>query len=603
MIKKSLTMNRRSFISKTTLGLGAASISSVSAPFIKTANAKSKPQTIKKLFATTDFTDNFYDESFMTRKQLDELHKNLASLGVTRHQWIVDSIWTIYDKYPLNFDLLAEAVKSAHKYGIELYALIKTFEDGGFGYLLPHTMPFPKDAVAFKDMRGIHLLARPFAARHPEMCLKRKTGTYEFKGPVTAIRLVKDSETPTRVKKEHLSIYTSATNNRFKKYNGPVSFRESVEWRPGFTKWKQCRILHLENLKIPKDHAFILIRCSLSDEKGDFSNENGKILELVGSDGKKIPHIIGKRSITFDYHNKLLYQSKIRSQLIRYLQLPEVQKEINDPNKMQTHYQNFYEFDEYYKITNRRTLDKDGFIVIACGKPEYMLGNLHPIYPEVREHWLEITRFCLDRGVDGINFRMGNHTRSPEYWDYGFNEPVLEAAKGKTDFVTISKINGNAYTQFLQQAKTLIKSRGKGITLHLHAAMLLPDERGGNRIPSLPPNFEWQWEKWVREIADDLEFRGAFKLRPWHLQQVLDTFCAATRKTNKPFYYQSDFHSYPTDEGRKQVKRQEIDLVKKYLGIDGLVLYETANFTRKEKHGKIVIKPYMDDVIKSLYFK
>ena len=601
MNRTSIHMNRRTFLTRTLSGMGAVAISSATGPFVKTTCAQSKPQTAKKLFATTDYSDNvLVNESFMDKKQLDDLHKTLAILGVTRHQWIVSTYWTFYEDYLHGFDLLAEAVKSAHAHGIELYALIKTFEDGGVRTVLPHSMPFPKGAVAFRDMCGLSIWAHPFAASHPEMCLKRKAGTYEFEGPVTTVRLIKDNDEPTRVKAEHLSIWTSSSNNKFLPYNGPVSIRESVEWRSCFPKWKQCRIIHLEDLKIPKDQTYILIRCSLADDMGDFCNENGQIIELVGPDNENIPFILSKGPVTFETHNRDLFQHKTRKRAIRYLQLPEVQKELNNPEKMQGHYDNFYVFDEYFKVTDRKTLDKDGFIAVACGKPEYMLGNLHPIYPEVRKHWLDITRFCLDRGVDGINFRMGNHTRSPEYWDYGFNEPVLEASGGRTDYPTICKINGNAYTQFLREAKKLIKSRGKGITLHLHAGMLMPDDRG--RLSPLPPNFEWQWETWVREIADELEFRGVYKLRPWNLKRVLDTFSFVTRASNKSLYFQSDFHSYRNDEGRKHAKRQEIELVKNDPGLDGFVLYETANYTRLNENGSIELKPYMDDVIRTHYF-
>ena len=104
-----------------------------------------------------------------------------------------------------------------------------------------------------------------------------------------------------------------------------------------------------------------------------------------------------------------------------------------------------------------------------------MFGNLHPIYPEVRRHWLDLTRYCLDRGADGWSiFRVANHVRPADPWEYGFNEPVLEAAGGKTDIATISRINGNAYTQFLREARELLTSRGKRMTVHLHSGMLRP---------------------------------------------------------------------------------------------------------------------------------
>ena len=596
MTQKTKQMNRRTFIK--TSSATAAALGSAIGPFIKISNANSNPRTVKKLFATTDYSDNvLVNKSYITRQQLDDFHKGLADLGVTRHQWIVSTYWLFYENHPHGIDLLSEVVKSAHAHGIELYALIKNFEDGGVRGSLPHTMPFPEGVVAYKNLCGISFWTHPFTAKHPEMCLKRRPGTLEYKGPVTSIRLVKDSDEPTRVKAEHLSIWTSETNNRFKEYKGPVSFRETIEWRPCFPKWEQCRILHLEKLNIPKEHKYILIRCSLADSRGDFSNEIGQIIEIAGPEAEKIPFIFSKGPISYETINSQIFQDELRKQSIRYFQHPQVKKELSDSEKLKAHYTDFYNFDEYYKLTTRKTLDNDGFIAVACGKLEYMFGDMHPIYPEVRKHWLDITKFCLDRGVDGINFRMGNHTRSPEYWEYGFNEPVLQASGGRTDYPTISKINGDAYTLFLREAKQLIKSRGKGLTLHLHAGMLMPDDRG--RLSPLPPNFEWQWETWVREIADDLEFRGIYKLRPWNLERVLDTFSAVTREMNKPLYLQSDFHSLPNDEVRLFRKRQEIELLKNHPGLDGFVLYETANFAQLNDNNHIEIKDFMKDVINS----
>ena len=37
--------------------------------------------------------------------------------------------------------------------------------------------------------------------------------------------------------------------------------------------------------------------------------------------------------------------------LIRYLRMPEVEKELSDPERMQRHFEDFYEFDDY-KVTD-----------------------------------------------------------------------------------------------------------------------------------------------------------------------------------------------------------------------------------------------------------
>lgn len=615
----SAKFTRRSFVTTTLSGLGAVALNSSPGSFteMETTNKKNGRSKAKQLFATTDFGDNivinlrgnrygtpeprnagYYEKHmcFMDKKQLDSLHQFLASAGVTRHQWIVDTMWTLYENYPHGFDLLEEAVKSAHKHGLEFYAEIKPWEGGAFGLILPGTMPCPIESGAYRDLCGIFPNMRRFEALNPMLSLKRKPGTFECFEPVSAIHLIKSDNRPTRIKAENLSVYTSATNNRFEPYNGPVSFRETIERRFRFPYWKQCRVLHLENLTIPEGHKYFLVRCSLADEKGDFSNEKGNIIELVGLSGNILPHTLSSGPIRIEDHNDF-YQSKLLRKVLPYLQTPEVQAEISDPRKMNEHYRDFYSFGEY-NLVDLTTLDKDGYVAAACGKPEYIEGQLHPIYPEVREYWLDMIRFCLDRGTDGINIRTSNHTLSPERWKYGYNEPVLKAARGKTDYVTLSKINGDAYTQFLREARKLVKSRGKSLSIHLETELIIPDDRG--KLSSLPFNFEWQWETWVKEIADDLEIRGTYGFRPWNFAKALDVFGSAAKAANKPLFLQGDFHGMSFD-GPFDCTEEEIKTVNSRDDLDGYVFYETANVTKIDEAGKLEGSPEIVNLLRHYF--
>ncbi len=589
---------RRSFVTTTLSGIGAVTLNSSLGAFkgIEPINKKSRGLKAKELFATTDFIDNvvindrgnrygipearntaYYEnhKCFMDRKQLDDLHRYLASADVTRHQWIVDTMWSLYENYPHGFDLLEEAIKAAHNNGLEFFAEIKPWEGGAFGLVLPGTMMCEASLGAYRDLRGIFPRMRRFEASNPALSLKRKSGTFECTAPVSAICLVKSDDRPTRVKPEYLSIFTSATNNKFEPYNGPVSFRETIEKRFRFPYWKQCRVLHLENLKIPEGHTYFLVRCSLTDGKGDFSNEKGNIIELIGTDGNTLPHTLSSGPVKLEEHNHF-YQSKLFQKIVPYLQSPEVQAELSDRQKMEEHYRDFYEFGDY-NLSDQYTLDQAGYVAAACGKPEYLVGQLHPIYPEVREYWLNMIRFCLDRGVDGINIRIANHTNSPESWAYGFNELVLKEAKGKTDFVSISKINGNAYTQFMREAQKLVKSYGKSLTIHLETELIQPDDRG--KPSSLPYNFEWQWETWIKEIADELEIRGIYGFRPWNFSKALDKYSSVAQIANKPTYLQGDFHGM-TFTGPFDTTEEEIKIVNEHDDLNGYVFYETANITR-----------------------
>ena len=141
----------------------------------KTSIYQSSPITYKKLYATTEYIGSvFRFQSYLNRSQIDSLNKELVSLGVTRHQWFYDDIYTFFEDHPNGMDLLSEAIESAHAHGLEFYALIKPFEGGGATNSLPHTLPFPNGVPAFKDIRGIFSEARPFAAKNIHMSLKRR---------------------------------------------------------------------------------------------------------------------------------------------------------------------------------------------------------------------------------------------------------------------------------------------------------------------------------------------------------------------------------------------------------------------------------------------
>jgi len=585
-------------MTSTLSGIGSIAFSNDVLPVMQNPYTNAKRKEGKKLIATTDYWSNIIGSKFLfERIHFDSLHKYLASIGVTCHQWMYNPSTVFNDPDLAGYDIIAEVVRSAHAHGLEIYAGIKPFEGGASGTSYPHSLPMPEGTGVSRDIRGIFPIARPFVVANPNLSLKRRPGTYEVKGKVSAIRLVKSDNNPTRIKPEHLTVWISRQNNGFSKYEGPVTFRESSEWRPVFPKSRQCRIIHIENLQIPDDYKYILIRCSLADTHGDFTNERGSIIEIISDHGNHIPFILSTGPVTYEKHRSA-HDEGLYEDVFHYFHSPEVQAEFKDPVRAQEHYRDFYSFNENIKITAPYTFDREGYITVALGKPEYMSGNLHPIYPEVRAHWFDMIRFCLDRGVDGINIRTSNHIQSPEEWEYGFNEPVLKAAGRKTDYLTIRHINGNAYTQFLREARDLVKSYGKNFMVHLYSQMIMPDDRS-NHLNYIPPNFEWQWETWVKEIADELEFRGAWTLRPWNLRQVLETFSAVTKAANKPFYFQGNMKELGfQDPNKYPFTRQELEMVKNNPEWNGFVLFETQNFTRMYKDGRIEGSPALEELLK-----
>jgi hypothetical protein len=595
-------INRRSFITAFASGIGTVALSKELIPMVPHSGMKLNLKKNKKIVATTDYFDNIIISKFLfDKKHLDSLHEYLASIGVFRHQWIVDSIWNFYDPTFCNGDFLKQAIDSAHRYGLEFFAQIKPFEGGGFGSSFPSSLPLPEGVAVLKDIRGIFPVARPFVSQNPHLSLKRKLGTYEFNGKVSAIRLIKNDAKPSPIKFEHIELWTSSENNGFVKYIGPVKYRETLEWRSAFPMSKDCRIIHLEGLNLSEGHKYILIKSTLNDRSGNYVNERGSIIEMDDDTGQKIPFILSTGPVRFPSHKEMI-ERRLYNKITRYFGHPEVKAIFEDETRALKHYHDFYSFDERRQINELYNFAREGYIALACGKPEYMLGNLHPIYPEVRKHWLDKIAYCLEMGADGINIRHSNHTRSPEDWEFGFNDAAIAAAGGRMDYSAIRRVNGTAYTEFLKETRELVKSHGKSLTIHLYSQMLMPDDRSG-RSNYIPPNFDWQWETWVRDIADELEFRGAWTLRPENLRQVLETFAAITSDANKPFYFQGNMKELGF-KGPFQYRftKNELDMVHGNSQYNGHVLYETANFTRIKENGELEGSPELKKLLKKYFF-
>src|SRR4030042_3780339 len=106
-------ISRRSFIATALSGAGSAAFSSEISPFIPVSNASFPgSNNKKKLIATPDYSVNI-GQCIFEKNHLDDMHRYLASIGVTRHHWIYEPPWDHYGIYTNDFDLMAEAVKSA----------------------------------------------------------------------------------------------------------------------------------------------------------------------------------------------------------------------------------------------------------------------------------------------------------------------------------------------------------------------------------------------------------------------------------------------------------------------------------------------------------
>ena len=75
----------------------------------------------------------------------------------------------------------------------------------------------------------------PFVKNHPELRIKRRTDDLPAgidQAVVTSIRLIKKDDSPTRITKEHLQLWTSETNWQYQQAKVDFTFADTVEKAP-----------------------------------------------------------------------------------------------------------------------------------------------------------------------------------------------------------------------------------------------------------------------------------------------------------------------------------------------------------------------------------
>jgi len=546
------------------------------------------------LHAATDIYDEIgRTNRFPTIEDLQQLMRYLKSLKIRRLEWIVDTIWTLYDSdSPCGFDLLAEAVKAAHQEEIELHAVYKPWE-GALGHLvLPSTLPQSQGYEAWQHASGNYPCVRPFCAQHEQMNLSRMPGQWESDAPVRAIRLIKNDDGPVDINPDDVSLWASPINGRWERYDGPVTISQHTGWQPVFPRPSICRVIEFTDLQLPANHRFIEIRF---DEQPavDFTNEVDAIAQLLDESGQILP----STTATGAASDIRLLQRPILQKLLRYFNQTEcssaLDEEISmlddyDAKEPQSRQPTFNgKMLRQYLMKNQGLLancelHKRRHIAIMRGKTTHATGMLHPIYPEVRRHWLDEIQFCLDRGVDGIDIRMSTHMCPHEAREFGFNPPVLEATGGSTNRALVAKVNGDALTQFHGEAAEHVHNAGKLFGIHLVSNFLGSNDQyiGG----PISYNFDYQWETWVREFADYAVFRGAMGLHQSTLQERLDHFACVCSEANVPLIYQVNRRAIAAEEPGPWTE-WELKWIGERNDIAAFQVYETAFFAYTDEDG------------------
>jgi hypothetical protein len=556
------------------------------------------------LSALVDFVDDA-SEAVYSPEGIFSLVAFLKNMGVSRLYWIHygdennEFLWKkgvarfskCYETIKKVGQPISVAAKAAIQNGMELIALIKPYENG-ISMVCPMGSPEAEELGGLPHLGGKIPYMMRFVREHPEMRIKRRMDDIPPNVesiPVCLLKLYKSDDLPTRIRQEDIQIWVSDRNYQYQRADIDFDLADEVAPAPhdfiGFDgnviakKSAPVRVLTLKGINLT-DPCIIITTGLGNDSQNNpsFTNSAVDMVAAFGPDGREIPISVGRDSNIWS----------------------------GTAGGEQSCFEQGVSFDDGFGrcSVTLNTPNQAGFIAFVRGKNEYLPTALCEAYPQVRDFWIHMVEECLEAGVDGVDFRIENHsTHTDDPFSYGFNAPVLDKYKNKygscpshqkADLEKMAEIRGGYYTTFLQEAKRRIANAGKKCHVHMNAEFLRPDPPI-SRCLAYPWNIRFDWLEWLRAgIMDEATLR-TFSFTPDFVLADLfsNTLISRCRDQGIPLNYTR--YIQPSEQ-------YVHDLEKVFLDgrFQSFIIYETANFLKFDEHdGIIVKKPDLVQAIRS----
>ncbi len=117
-----------------------------------------------------------------------------------------------------------------------------------------------------------------------------------------------------------------------------------------------------------------------------------------------------------------------------------------------------FEFGYYPYI---QTPKRYALMAVARGVDEFTPGSPCEAYAETREYWLNTIKDIVAAGFDGIEVRLQSHsTMTVDYYNYGYNEPIVEKYKEIYGQAAYNTLMDPAHTVTHQEFKRIMEIRG-----------------------------------------------------------------------------------------------------------------------------------------------
>lgn len=490
------------------------------------------------LSCTVDFPDDAIYGTY-THELLDEMMRRIKSMGATRVYWLyyndVDpesywagNIFSWVQNGPRTVENIGEPLKAAvphaHAHGLEIYGVLKPYNTGVAGSIsegAPEAVQSELPRIGSANLMQVI----PFVERFPHTRVKRRpldAPAELHTQAVTKIRLVKSDDSPTRIKKENLQIWTSDKNYRYTQKEVDFELTETVEpsridvadyyGNVVTRKGDPVRVLTLDGLDLTD--RYVAVTTDFPDFDGDFVNTPLAMIEVYGKGSEPLPIVVASLSGNWERPRDLRTGGLEFDNGLGYYPVP-LDVGPSDSEVMISHKTN-----EHGHGRRLFKLDFGGCIAFARGKNEYLPCTPSEVYPEVRKLWAGWIDRMMEAGVDGIDLRISAHgSHVDEPFEYGFNEPILEEyatrygsdpLKDEDAIEKIAAIRGDHYTDFVRETSEKVRGAGKKMQVHVHTEAFRRDPCQG-QIMGFPANVDFQWRRWLTDgLLDGITLRTSW---------------------------------------------------------------------------------------------
>jgi len=242
---------------------------------------------------------------------------------------------------------------------------------------------------------------------------------------------------------------------------------------------------------------------------------------------------------------------------------------------------------------------KGGTLGMLLREEEGPSNLLEPSFDDARKIWLDRLRAILETEADGVDVRtLGFHNTTMSHLAHAFADPVREAFRKRygraveptqEDYTRVRKLRGEAYTQFLREAKALASRHRKKLSAHLEWGVEVPVHL------DIRLAMELDWRTWIGErIVDEVTLRGWQSQNSYVHRHILPL----ARRMNVPVHIISACLPNGIDLRAMEVSGRFVTEACA-AGFSGFCLYETDNLLRMNREGYPMPLGLVDEAIRN----